>query len=127
MVINMANVINWFEIPAKNFDRACKFYAEVLGGEVQKIDAPKGFKMGFLPGTDKESVGGAILAGEGYEPSSKGSLVYLNGGKDLSKPLSKIEKAGGTILMPKTSIGENGFMAQFSDSEGNRVALHSMK
>jgi predicted enzyme related to lactoylglutathione lyase len=28
--------------------------------------------------------------------------------------------------MPKTSIGENGFMAHFTDTEGNRVALHSM-
>jgi uncharacterized protein len=28
----------------------------------------------------------------------------------LSTPLSKVESAGGKILMPKTAIGENGFM-----------------
>ena len=123
----MANVINWFEIPAKNFDRACKFYSNILGGEIQIMDAPGGMKYGFLPGTTKDAVGGAVVSGEGYEPSNKGSVVYLNGGDDLSKPLSKIEKAGGKILMPKTSIGENGFMAHFTDTEGNRVALHSMK
>ncbi|TDL99677.1 MAG: lactoylglutathione lyase [Flavobacteriaceae bacterium] len=27
--------------------------------------------------------------------------------------------------MPKTSIGSNGFMALFFDSEGNIMALHS--
>jgi hypothetical protein len=46
---------------------------------------------------------------------------------DLAEPLSKVEKAGGKILLPKTSIGQNGFMAHFIDSEGNKVALHSMK
>jgi len=123
----MANVINWFEIPAKNFDRACNFYAEVLEGQVQIMDEPKGFKFGFLPGADKESVGGAVVAGEGYEPLIQGALLYLNGGEDLSKPLSKIENAGGKVLLAKTPIAENGFMAQFSDTEGNRVALYSMK
>ncbi len=123
----MANVINWFEIPAKDFDRACKFYGEVLGGEVQKMDSPTGLKFGFLPGTEKESVGGAVVFGEGYVPSNKGSVLYLNGGDDLSKPLSRIEKAGGKVLTSKTSIGENGFIARFTDTEGNSVALHSMK
>jgi len=54
-------------------------------------------------------------------------LIYLNGGDDLSKVLSKVEKAGGKVLLPKTSIGQNGSMAHFLDTEGNKVALHSMK
>jgi predicted enzyme related to lactoylglutathione lyase len=55
-----------------------------------------------------------------------GSTVYLNGGEDLSHSLAKVEPAGGKIMMPKTSLGENGFMALFIDSEGNKVAFHSM-
>jgi uncharacterized protein len=121
----MANVINWFEIPAKNFERACEFYGKVLNGEIHKVNAPGGMKMGFLPGTEMDSVGGSIVQGEGYEPSSKGSVVYLNGGNDLTPMLNRVEKSGGKILMPKTSIGENGFMAHFTDTEGNRIALHS--
>jgi uncharacterized protein len=123
----MANVINWFEIPTKNFERACDFYGTILGGEIQKVDAPAGIKMGFLPGTAQETGGGALVKGEGYEPSAKGSIVYLNGGTDLSGPLAKVERSGGKVLIPKTSIGENGYMAHFLDTEGNRVALHSMK
>ncbi len=57
----------------------------------------------------------------------KGSLVYLNGADDLSVPLSKVEAAGGSILLEKTSIGPNGFMAKFLDTEGNKVAFHSIK
>lgn len=122
----MANVINWFEIPARNFDRACEFYGKILDGEIHKMDTPMGSKMGFFPHRDPQSVGGAIVFGEGYEPSAKGSVVYLNAGNDLAVALGKVEAAGGKIVMPKTSIGENGFMAHFTDTEGNRVALHSM-
>ena len=122
----MANVINWFEIPAKNFERACDFYGAILEGDIHKMDHPNGTNYGFLPGFSQQEVGGAIVKGEGYEPSGKGSVVYLNGGNDLSVVLSRVEQAGGRILMPKTSLGENGFMAHFADTEGNRVALHSM-
>ncbi|MCI5059249.1 MAG: VOC family protein [Flavobacteriales bacterium] len=125
----MANVINWFEIPAKDFDRACKFYSEVLNGPIEMMEPLEGFdeRMGFLPGFDKSNgVGGAICWGEHYVPSTTGSLVYLNGGDDLSVPLSRVESAGGKVVLPKTAIGENGFIAQFMDSEGNKVAFHSM-
>lgn len=123
----MANVINWFEIPAKNFERACAFYKNVLGEDLHVMDMPGGGKMAMLPGHKAaEEVGGAIVHGEGYEPSPKGSIVYLNGGKDLSTYLSRVEKAGGKVTVPKMSIGQNGFIAHFTDSEGNRVAFHSM-
>ena len=123
----MANAINWFEIPVKNFNNAKKFYETILGAEMQPMEA-MGMKSAFFP-ADLQSgaIGGCIIEGAGYEPSSKGSLVYLNGGEDLSIPLSKVEAAGGQILMPKTAIGPNGFMAHFTDTEGNKVAFHSMK
>ena len=38
----MSNVINWFEIPVKNFDRASKFYESVLNGPVQQMETPEG-------------------------------------------------------------------------------------
>ena len=62
---------------------------------------------------------------DGVEPSDQGTTVYLNAGHDLGVHLARVEKAGGKVLMPKTDIGENGFMAQILDTEGNKVALHS--
>jgi hypothetical protein len=125
----MANVINWFEIPAKNFEQASKFYSTVLGGEVRRMDNPQGL-WGFLPGTAQgmtETVGGAIVQSDGYVPAANGSVVYLNGGDDLNVPLSRVEKAGGKVLLPKTPLGPNGFMALFLDTEGNKIGFHSMK
>lgn len=122
----MKNAINWFEIPVKNFERAKAFYSALLGSEIVVMPHPE-FKYGMLPADLENGVGGGIVQGKGFEPSDKGALIYLNGGDDLSIPLAKVEKAGGKILVPKTSLGPNGFMAQLLDTEGNRIALHSMK
>lgn len=122
----MKNAINWFEIPANDFSRAKKFYEAVL--EVTLILPFEGMKYAMFPSDmEQGGIGGGLVEEEGYTPSDKGSLVYLNGGEDLAVPLSRVEAAGGKILLPKTSIGNNGFMAHFTDTEGNRVALHSMK
>lgn len=123
----MTHSINWFEIPVSDFERAKKFYETLYGAEVIEMPFPNG-KYGMLPADMQNGgIGGGLVEGEGFTPSDKGTIVYLNGGDDLSLPLSKVEAAGGKIIMPKTSIGGNGFMAHFIDTEGNRVALHSMK
>lgn len=123
----MKNAVHWVEIPVKDIEKATKFYEQVLGTEMKIIDA-MGMRTAFLP-VDMETggVGGCLMEGPGYEPSAHGSLVYLNGGEDLSEPLSKVQAAGGEILLPKTSLGKNGFMAHFTDTEGNRIGLYSAK
>ena len=71
-------------------------------------------------------IGGALAKGEGYNPSMEGIRCYLNAGEDLSNVLNKVEDAGGQIISPKSQVGDHGFVARFSDTEGNLVALHSM-
>lgn len=122
----MANVINWFEIPVTDMERAKKFYETILGGPTQKWDM-EGYEMAGLP-MEGEGVGGALVKGEWYKPSQEGVLIYLNGGSDLGNILGKVEAAGGKISVPKTLITEEiGYFAIFTDSEGNRVGLHSEK
>jgi uncharacterized protein len=121
----MKNAIAWFEIPVSDFARAKKFYEALFDVELQTMSA-MGMTMAFFP-ADLQSggIGGGIIEGQGYVPATIGTLAYLNGGDDLSIPLSRVEAAGGTIVTPKTAIGENGFMAYFIDTEGNKVGLHS--
>ena len=121
----MTNSINWFEIPVKDFERAKKFYGALFNADIQEMPRPE-FKYGILPGDMQGGVTGGIVQGPGFEPGATGPLIYLNGGDDLSAPLARVEQAGGQVVLPKTSIGANGFMAHFIDSEGNKVALHSM-
>jgi uncharacterized protein len=121
-----AHAINWFEIPVKDIERAAKFYSEVTGKKMG-VEKWSGFQMAVFPGGGHGIVHGALVQGEGYEPSDKGTVVYLNGGEDLNVSLQKVPKAGGTVLRPKFSIGDHGHIAFFKDTEGNKVALHSMK
>ena len=123
----MKNAISWFEIPTKDFNRALQFYSTIFDAKMDVQDF-QGLKMAFFP-CDKDGVGGSIIHHKDfYKPSENGTLVYLNGGDNLDKVLSKVEKAGGKVLIQKKLITtEIGYMAVFLDSEGNKVALHSMK
>lgn len=120
------HAINWFEIPVLDFERAKKFYELIFEYEMP-VNTIGETKMGFLLFDYKGGgIGGSICYGEGYEPSNKGALVYLNGGEDLNVILQRVEGAGGQIVLPKTHItNEIGYFAVFIDPEGNRVALHS--
>ncbi len=124
----MKNAINWFEIPAKDLERAKSFYEKVLDAKMETVTMEDmGQTMVFFPSDWENGVGGSLVAGPGFEPSDKGSTVYLNGGDDLASPLARVENAGGKVVLPKTQIGEHGFIAQFIDTEGNKVAFHSNK
>lgn len=120
------NIINWFEIPVTNMERACSFYQALLGIELQT--APMGpLLMSFFPLPDGGKVSGALVLHEYYQPSQSGTLVYLNCNPRMDENLLRVESAGGQILQPKTIISDdNGYMAVILDTEGNRVALHSM-
>jgi predicted enzyme related to lactoylglutathione lyase len=56
-----------------------------------------------------------------------GSLVYLNAGESLASCINRVEKAGGKVIQASIPIGENGFIAMITDTEGNKVGLHAMK
>ena len=122
------NTLNWFEISVTDIGRATKFYETIFGIQLRQAEM-MGMKMAFFPTEDMNGkVSGGLVQGPMHKPSADGTKVYLNGNPDLADALSKIEKAGGKVLMPKTKItDEIGFMAYFTDTEGNTVALHSNK
>ncbi len=125
----MKNAISWFEIPATDLSRAQKFYETIFGITLSALDLPN-IKMRMFPLDDMmNEVGGALVESGGFhKPSTTdGPLIYLNGNPDVQNVLDKIEAAGGKILVPKTEISPDyGFMAVFVDTEGNRIALHSV-
>ncbi|MFN2399720.1 MAG: VOC family protein [Gemmatimonadaceae bacterium] len=41
----------------------------------------------------------------------------------IEEAIEKIKKAGGTVVMGKTAIGDMGFMAYFKDTEGNVLSV----
>lgn len=127
-----SNMVGWFEIPVTNMNRAVAFYNTVFQIEIAVHDLGN-IVMGWFPSGDnpesKGASGSLVYNKEFYKPSKEGVLVYFTSKLgDINDELSRIEIAGGKILQAKTQISENhGFMALFLDTEGNRVALHSLK
>ena len=119
----MQNSINWFDIPAVDFERAVRFYETILGVTVHQ-EALGPTMNGIFP-ADRDGATGAICKGPGYTPSADGSIVYLNANNQLDAILSRVEAAGGKIIRPKTQVGPFGYIAWLIDSEGNRVGLHA--
>lgn len=118
-----ANPVNWFEIPVTDMARAKAFYERILDIEIAETEMGAN-RMGWFPmEMGRMGAAGTLIQGEGYRPSHDGSLVYLHVDQ-IDPTLAAIDSAGGKTLVPRTSIGQHGFIAHFEDLEGNRVALH---
>ncbi len=125
----MNNAISWFEIPTTDLNRAQKFYETIFGISMIAMDMTN-IKMRMFPLDDMvNGVGGALVDSGGFHQPSDllGPLIYLNANPDVKFVLDKVEAAGGKVLVPKTEISpEYGSMGVFLDTEGNRIALHSI-
>ena len=119
----MQNAINWFEIFVADLDRASRFYQSALAIELRREDFG-GTPMAIFP-ADREGTGGALVKDGKRQPGGAGALVYLNANGKLDAVLDRVPRAGGAVVLPKTDIGQPGFIATVRDSEGNLVGLHS--
>jgi predicted enzyme related to lactoylglutathione lyase len=120
----MANHIVWVDIPVLKLDRAIRFYSAVMAAQVEKVDYP-GMTIGLFPHKDGEA-SGCLYVSDTVKPSADGPLVYLNVHGRIDEAIEAVEPSGGKIVQAKESIGPFGFRAIILDTEGNRIALHSM-
>lgn len=119
----MTNPGSYFEIPVTDLDRAIGFYQAVFDCKLERQDID-GNEMALFPAEeDGPGITGALAKGKTYVPSQTGSLIYLHS-LHIDATLLKVQAQGGKTLYPKTSLGPLGFVAEFEDSESNRVALH---
>ena len=122
----MRNAINWFELPAQDLGRAQKFYETLLGTKL-RAETFSGMEMALFPYQEGQGVGGALVKDARFRPSPDGAVVYLDTGAGLDGCLARVEKAGGKVVMPRTDIGDPGYIAMIVDTEGNRVGLHQAR
>ncbi|MFZ5953241.1 MAG: VOC family protein [Candidatus Rifleibacteriota bacterium] len=121
----MKNPVCYFEIPVIDLERAIAFYQAVFDYQFERTNID-GNEMALFPAYDKVSgITGALAKGESYVPGKQGSRVYFSV-VSIKETLQKVKQARGKILYPETSVGEYGSVAEFEDSEGNCIALHSV-
>jgi predicted enzyme related to lactoylglutathione lyase len=115
----------YFEIPVSDLDRATKFYSAVFGFTFERQNI-HGNEMAMFPFSQNGSgITGALVKGEIYKPTQSGVVIYFHT-ENIDATLERAVKNGAKILFPKTSAGDFGVVAEFSDSEGNRIALNEL-
>lgn len=122
------NPVAWFEIYVNDMARAVKFYETILNTTLNHMPMPEGagsdemYTFNWVEGAPNAS--GALVKDENRLPNAEGTLVYFHS-EDCAIEIGRVEAAGGVIIMPKFSIGEHGFIALATDSEGNTIGFHS--
>ena len=129
MNTNPKNPFTWIEIYVDDMPRAQAFYEAVLQIEMIPMQAPGEFgdlEMLSFPWADgKANISGALCKTAAFKPGAGGSLVYF-ACADCANEIARVENAGGKIIQDKMPIGEHGFCAIASDTEGNLIGFHSM-
>jgi uncharacterized protein len=114
-----------FEVPFDDADRARGFYRDVFDWQIQSMP-----EMGYnlvstgpqddqgMP-TEPGYIGGGML--QRQDPVTK-PVITLEVA-DIDATLAAVEKNGGGKIGEKMQVGEMGFAAYFTDSEGNLMGL----
>lgn len=69
---------------------------------------------------------GAISFAPNFKPSADGALVSFTAPDSIDETLTRVERNGGKIIIPKTKIEAEGrdYFATCLDSEGSRIGLY---
>jgi hypothetical protein len=118
------NLLCWVDIPVLDLQRAIAFYSAVLAQPVMHVKE-HGMEFGLLPHVG-DNASGCLVEDTDNQPSLSGPLIYLSVEGRLDSAVEEVPRQGGAVLAEKQAIGPYGFRAIIKDSEGNRIAFHSM-
>lgn len=110
--------ITHFEFPADDPERAIKFYEDVFDWKTYKWEGPFDYWLVTTGEAPEPGIDGAIMRrGDG------GGVINTVGVLDIDAALEKIVAAGGQVVMPKTTVPGQGYMARCLDTEGTLFGL----
>ena len=122
------NAIGWFDVYVEDMDRAVRFYEAVFQLRLEPIGDPTGETVmrGFPANMQAYGAAGALVKSPHARPGMVGTLIYFSV-DDSAVESARAAAAGGTVVRPKFSIGEFGWVTLCMDTEGNRFGLNSMR
>lgn len=119
------NPVRWFEIYVQDMARAKRFYEAVFATKLDNLNMPEGEMWAFPMQQERMGCAGALVRMEGFPSGGNSTLVYF-ACDDCAVEAARVVAAGGKVFRQKMSIGQYGFIALVTDSEGNMLGLHSM-
>ena len=121
-----SNPVGWFEIYVQDMNRAKGFYEAVLATQLGRLDSP-GIEMWAFPMQPEQAgAAGSLVRMEGFPSGGNSTIVYFTCA-DCAVEAKRAADSGGKIFKDKFSIGQYGFIALVTDTEGNMIGLHSMQ
>jgi predicted enzyme related to lactoylglutathione lyase len=117
----MSSVVH-FEIPADDVERAKKFYGELFGWKIEKINDPTPMEYwvvmtGRPEGTN--AIDGGMLK---RQMPGQHVTIYVDV-PSIDESTGKVKKLGGQVIVPKTAIPGMGYFAVCLDQEDNGFGL----
>lgn len=125
MTATINNPVGWFEIPVVDMEQSKNFYQQVFQLELTMMEMAQDLMALFPFEHQQPGCGGALVLGPDAKPSVTGTTIYFQTA-DVAPVLKRVASAGGEVLLPKTAIGEHGFIGMFLDPAGNKLGVHSM-
>ena len=121
----MSDRVVHFEIPADDLDRAKAFYAETFGWSLNQWSGSDYVMVGTTAANEQgmPSEPGAINGGMLKRQPPVQSPVVTIEVPDIDAALNRVTEKGGTVTRGKEPVGELGYAAYFTDSEGNTMGL----
>ncbi|NLR75686.1 MULTISPECIES: VOC family protein [Leeia] len=120
------NPVGWFEIYVQDMPRARAFYEAVFAVKLDALEAGDMEMWSFPMDMAQYGSGGALVKMEGCPSGGGGTLVYFSS-EDCAVEAARAAQAGGKVFREKMSIGQYGFIALVTDTEGNMIGLHSQQ
>ncbi len=114
-----------FEVPFDDAERATGFYRDVFGWQVQGMPELDYHMAMTGPVGDQGMPGepGFINGGMFTRQADVKSPVITIDVDDVDAALADVEAHGGKTVRAKDAVGDMGFAAYFTDSEGNLMGL----
>jgi predicted enzyme related to lactoylglutathione lyase len=119
-----------FEIPAKDVKRASEFYTKAFGWAFNQFPGFEYWSVGTTA-SDKNgtpTAPGAINGGMGKKGAmAPDSVTITISVSDIDAALANVKKLGGKQSGKKMPVGDMGWSAYFTDTEGNLIGLWQNK
>lgn len=120
----MSGRVVHFEMPYDDGDRARAFYTQVFGWQMMPMPEMRYTIVMTGPSGDQGPTESGFINGgltDRQGPFTSPNVVIAV--DNIEDALSAVQTAGGSTVMERMKVGEMGFCAYFTDTEGNFVGL----
>ena len=116
---------DWCHLDVASGDpqRARKFYGDVFGWTFEDYTEGTGYIGVKTSENGIESGIGALAQSVGLRPPASNGVVPYILAPDMDATLAAVERAGGTVEIPRTDVFGFGEFAHFRDPDGNVIGL----